>query len=344
MNSANDCGPVDPRLPLKQERLIFESAALLLPTGIPNLILVASRVKNWVEPLLYRTILLRPDLSRIPSEVVGLPVFDGAHLLRISETNSSLLKHTVKDLFIGLAVDPSTAHNILTACTRVTHLFAQFNTALNAMPSLSALQDVRYLAVDVDMVLRSTESDALHPLLLNVRHLELLDFARVSRHGLCDRLLLMENLTHLTLNSPLHPNVSHAELQSNARLRCIETDYGLDWLLEVHTGEGYWTLADEFLEAQRMKQTDGESFPQISGVILTPFAALRYSISDGDRFLAVSYVYLALLCCMDTGHLLRGLDTSATFTAGVPAIYPDQSRLEPSKIEDSLLIRLSTHH
>ncbi|KAJ7703780.1 hypothetical protein B0H14DRAFT_3526847 [Mycena olivaceomarginata] len=253
--------------------------------------------------------------GRLSGEKLGrttssaLPVFDGAHLLWISETNSSLLKHAVKDLFIGLAVDPSTAHNILTACTRVAHLFAQFNTALNAMLSLSALQDVRYLAVDVDMVLRSTESDALHPLLLNVTHLELLDFARVSLHGLCDRLLLMENLTHLTLNSPLHPNVSHAELQSNARLRCIvflnadismdksplvgdsrflciqqETDYGLDWLLEVRTGEGYWTLADEFLEARRMKQTDGESFPQISGVILTPFAALRYSISDGDRF------------------------------------------------------------
>ncbi|KAJ7095067.1 hypothetical protein C8R44DRAFT_813875 [Mycena epipterygia] len=49
---------IAPRLPPELERLVFESAALSHATDIPNLILVAWRIKNWVEPLLYRAVLV----------------------------------------------------------------------------------------------------------------------------------------------------------------------------------------------------------------------------------------------------------------------------------------------
>ncbi|KAJ7741701.1 hypothetical protein B0H16DRAFT_1564897 [Mycena metata] len=52
-----------PVLPPELERIIFEMAALLRPTNIPNLMRTAWRVKNWVEPLLYRTVFIQPMLS-----------------------------------------------------------------------------------------------------------------------------------------------------------------------------------------------------------------------------------------------------------------------------------------
>ncbi|KAJ7100933.1 hypothetical protein B0H15DRAFT_464941 [Mycena belliarum] len=44
--------------PRELERQIFEIAALSRPTSIPTLVLVAWRVKEWVEPLLYRTLIV----------------------------------------------------------------------------------------------------------------------------------------------------------------------------------------------------------------------------------------------------------------------------------------------
>ncbi|KAJ7121829.1 hypothetical protein C8R43DRAFT_1136349 [Mycena crocata] len=47
-----------PVLPVELEREIFEIAAHSRPRSVPTLVLVASRVKVWVEPFLYRTIFL----------------------------------------------------------------------------------------------------------------------------------------------------------------------------------------------------------------------------------------------------------------------------------------------
>ncbi|KAJ6534252.1 hypothetical protein B0H19DRAFT_1185616 [Mycena capillaripes] len=54
----------DPRLPPELECRIFEAVALAHPTKIPQLMLVAWRVKEWVEPLLYHVIFLT-DVSRV---------------------------------------------------------------------------------------------------------------------------------------------------------------------------------------------------------------------------------------------------------------------------------------
>ncbi|KAJ6462931.1 hypothetical protein C8R45DRAFT_1220429 [Mycena sanguinolenta] len=56
-----------PSLPLELEREIFEICALSRPVSIPKLMLVAQRVKEWVEPLLYRTILLGVDIPGPPA-------------------------------------------------------------------------------------------------------------------------------------------------------------------------------------------------------------------------------------------------------------------------------------
>ncbi|KAJ7762942.1 hypothetical protein B0H16DRAFT_1687996 [Mycena metata] len=52
---------IAPRLPSDLERLIFEIVALSNPTHIPSLVRVAWRAKHWVEPMLYRILIVTPD-------------------------------------------------------------------------------------------------------------------------------------------------------------------------------------------------------------------------------------------------------------------------------------------
>ncbi|KAJ7629850.1 hypothetical protein B0H17DRAFT_1091096 [Mycena rosella] len=47
-----------PALPPELERQIFEICALFRPVSIPKLMLVAWRVKQWIEPILYRTVVI----------------------------------------------------------------------------------------------------------------------------------------------------------------------------------------------------------------------------------------------------------------------------------------------
>ncbi|KAJ7055995.1 hypothetical protein C8F01DRAFT_375340 [Mycena amicta] len=53
---------VDPRLPPELEQRIFETTAVMHPDYIPKLALVAHRVWTWVEPFLYRTVIIH-DLN-----------------------------------------------------------------------------------------------------------------------------------------------------------------------------------------------------------------------------------------------------------------------------------------
>ncbi|KAF7317625.1 hypothetical protein MKEN_00849900 [Mycena kentingensis (nom. inval.)] len=51
----------DPHLPRELERAIFELAALRRPRSIPVLMLVAWRVKEWLDPVLFRSLDIGPD-------------------------------------------------------------------------------------------------------------------------------------------------------------------------------------------------------------------------------------------------------------------------------------------
>ncbi|KAJ6462909.1 hypothetical protein C8R45DRAFT_1220414 [Mycena sanguinolenta] len=53
-------------LPVELEREIFEICALSQPTCIPKLMLVAKHVKDWVERVFYRTILLGAFIAGVP--------------------------------------------------------------------------------------------------------------------------------------------------------------------------------------------------------------------------------------------------------------------------------------
>ncbi|KAJ7896523.1 hypothetical protein B0H13DRAFT_1885138 [Mycena leptocephala] len=274
-------------LPPELEQKIFEMAAVSRPTEIPGLILVACRVKEWVEPLLYHVIFLCSALASREqhSRTLGLPTLNDA-LPQIITERPAFLQRAVGHLFLGYSIHPSAVESWLTACTGITNLFAQLTSA-PYMHALSALRGVQYLTVDVRAIFEHAATVAPHSsFLAHVTHLELLELVHLSSEDtdrICSHLALIPDLTHVAFNTRLFDNVSHTGLHADARLKCIaflsarrhalketspllhdsrfvwiqqDSDYRLDWLRGAVTGEDYWAIADAFIAARRLGEVD----------------------------------------------------------------------------------------
>ncbi|KAJ6505230.1 hypothetical protein C8R45DRAFT_1181337 [Mycena sanguinolenta] len=249
----------DPRLPPELERGIFEIAALARPIWIPALILVARRVKFWVEPLLYHVVLLKNGIR---------------HNLHNLDLPSSLRTRWSKD--------PTTSSMLGTSSLTagVTNLYAQFLCTPNLLPSISGFTDLKYLTIDVHTLCGTTVP---LPLFLRVTHLELLDFTAEgeSVDRVFQNLSFIPCLTHIAFNIHLDTLASQAALCAIAQLRCIvilstsnsfegsplladsrfvcieeDVPYYSDWLQGVVFGENYWLLADAFLAARKAGTLD----------------------------------------------------------------------------------------
>ncbi|KAF7368046.1 hypothetical protein MSAN_00870500 [Mycena sanguinolenta] len=257
----------DPRLPPELEHRIFEIAALTWPRWIPTLMLVAKRVKFWVEPLLCRVVFLRgPKMDELRN--LGLPTFTADAL----EKRDSTCFHHVTHLFVESFEDP-VLEKWLLACPSTTNLFAQFDSSPETLPFLSRFTNIRYLAIDVQALLGT---DLPFPLFLTVTHLELFNFGTDAGAGAYRNIALIPRLTHLALNPHLDSCLPHAELCANTQLRCIvflsveaslhgspllrddrfvcideDVSYEIDWLHGAVFGEDYWSLADNFLADRR---------------------------------------------------------------------------------------------
>ncbi|KAF7367991.1 hypothetical protein MSAN_00864800 [Mycena sanguinolenta] len=266
----------DPRLPPELEREIFEIAAWARPTWIPVLMLVARRVKYWVEPFLYRVVFLK-DVKTDERRNLDLPTFTPDTL----EHRSHNFLH-VKNLFIdGYSVGTTTLKSWLLACIGVTNLFAHFRCTPEILTSISTFTDITYLTIDVRALCDTTVP---FPLFRTVTHLELLDFStqREEVERTCLNISLIPCLTHIALNMYLDTRLSHAALRGIAQLQCIVflsteqaslvdspllddsrfvwieegVPYYADWLNGVVFGEDYWSFADAFLAARRAGTID----------------------------------------------------------------------------------------
>ncbi|KAK7058110.1 hypothetical protein R3P38DRAFT_2497663 [Favolaschia claudopus] len=104
--------PVEPFLPLDLEREIFETAAVQDKTMIPILLRVCHRVNNWVEPMLYRVLIIEnEDNSHIAALRSKPPHFRQTMVRHVFiDFTSSAMKPVVEQLsdFYGiesLAID-----------------------------------------------------------------------------------------------------------------------------------------------------------------------------------------------------------------------------------------------
>ncbi|KAJ6505180.1 hypothetical protein C8R45DRAFT_1209027 [Mycena sanguinolenta] len=266
---ASESDDREPRLPPELERRIFEIAALAQPIWIPSLMLVARRLKLWVEPLLYRVVFLK-DTGTLRD--LDLPTFAADALEQRPPNYFCYVRH----LFIDEAfVKRPALMSWLLAWTGVTNLYACFNCAPDILPSISSLANIQYLTIDVRALCSTTVP---FPLFLTITHLELFDFTRAAEESadcICHNISLIPQLTHLALNH-LQYSLSHAALCGHTQLQCIvfwspwrslngsplrddsrfvcidgELDYSGDWLNGAVFGQDYWALADAFIAARR---------------------------------------------------------------------------------------------
>ncbi|KAJ7659082.1 hypothetical protein DFH06DRAFT_1472541, partial [Mycena polygramma] len=192
---------MQPKLPLDLERHIFELAAFSRPVSMPTMIRVSYRVKNWIEPLLYRTLVFGAR------KIDGLPICDYNTFNRIVDTKPQLLV-SVRNV-MALLIGQDTVKDIIRRCHGLENLVAlpcDLWSGQLPPPGFDELS-LRRLHCDLDAFcnLRSVATLAVQPL-LHLTHLALFSeidsgcvspAARLARWNL---LAAVPNLTHLAVN------------------------------------------------------------------------------------------------------------------------------------------------
>ncbi|KAF7317629.1 hypothetical protein MKEN_00850300 [Mycena kentingensis (nom. inval.)] len=178
----------DPRLPRELERAIFELAALRRPRSIPVLMLVAWRVKEWLDPILFRTLGIGPDSTpfKFPNTAVLRCTFTefemlarshaavgrslrNARLWRLNEEQQhALLALTpnVENLYIypsiqqrvSAAQAPLALVNLLRLSTGIFYLGYQFKTLA---PTHTCLSHLTHLSVFLDQLFATTPTNEI---------------------------------------------------------------------------------------------------------------------------------------------------------------------------------------
>ncbi|KAJ7056693.1 hypothetical protein C8F01DRAFT_358647 [Mycena amicta] len=284
---------MDPVLPLELERHIFELAALSCPACIPRLVLVAWRVKEWVEPLLYRTLVLYPH-GREKQSLEAIPHFGPGTFAQILESKPmEFLCANVQNIFVR-SLNQSETKIIMYKFANLRNLFLlSFDSA---DPPTCAEWRLQHLYCDIQHIFGEDISFA-HPIFSNLTHLELFDGLPEEGVGLTlsiSRLASLPCLTHLAmdlvdsqslrklLDVPLTetrirtvvvlctnsvqvlPMVEHlrtADLDTIPRLVVMTLPRFLhDWQCGITSGDDYWARADTLIAKRISGEVDLKAF------------------------------------------------------------------------------------
>ncbi|KAJ7088092.1 hypothetical protein C8R44DRAFT_892892 [Mycena epipterygia] len=179
-----------PAFPPELERQIFEIAALLRPVGIPKLMLVAWRVKEWVEPLLYRIIVLE-----WPPQLSMLPAITSKFLSSAMESRPSFFQPAIRHLMMT-RVNTATLESVLSVCTGIDNLWTNYD--LTEWKLLIEPLHLKHLYAYTLPILRTLTP--FHPFFSQITHLELIDALDARDVEACSELYLIPQLTHLSFN------------------------------------------------------------------------------------------------------------------------------------------------
>ncbi|KAJ7444650.1 hypothetical protein B0H11DRAFT_395057 [Mycena galericulata] len=249
-----------PLLPHELEREIFEIAALLRPKSAPKLLLVARRVLAWVDPLLYRVLILDRK---------------GPSIFLLRSKSAQFLRDNVQHLFFD-GVPAGEIEQILSFCTGIRSL-ALMASATSFLPAISALRPAR-LAVNLPELFGDLPSvDFTLPIFIAITHLDIFDYVYSNDFPMPD-LALLPALTHLALSAETaldymiqilsdHEKLKvFISMQSDAEffeepdfiedmrfvsMHLSNTEYKLDWETGVNGGMDFWARADKFVAMKR---------------------------------------------------------------------------------------------
>ncbi|KAF7318478.1 hypothetical protein HMN09_00357000 [Mycena chlorophos] len=194
---------VDPRLPPELERQIFETAALNRPICVPSLALVASRVREWIEPILYRTLVI--NTRPIP----GFPVCSVADFRSIVNTRSSAFLRAAVKTVIAVRVLSADGKLMLRHFTGLETFYIISYDALwpdhNDEDTAFECPRLTRLYCDMTVLHRQAEDPPFaHPSLRGITHLEIFTHL-FDTHEVHEwrALSALPCLTHLALNDDL---------------------------------------------------------------------------------------------------------------------------------------------
>ncbi|KAJ7710615.1 hypothetical protein B0H17DRAFT_1027434 [Mycena rosella] len=287
-------GPIPgPTLPEDLEQEIFGIAAHLRPGSIPTLILVAWRVKIWVEPLLYRTIVLSPPTH---PPIDRHPVFHRDLLMNlINSKPASFLRGAVRHLLL-YRVHTDDVEAIVSACPAVENLWVLVNGIHNLLPLIQNLPLKRLHVHSTQLFASLSKNDFTHRVFAHITHLEIFDSYIITGIDLevWSGISLIPNLSHLSFNDEEFltlctmllrtcnslrvlvlldvdpPDVlEQPELVKDHRFVCMGcSQHVKDWQMGAHMGVDYWSRAEEFVAKRRSGEID----------------LLRYMISEDESF------------------------------------------------------------
>ncbi|KAJ6529223.1 hypothetical protein B0H19DRAFT_1193455 [Mycena capillaripes] len=237
--------PLDPILPVDLEREVFETTALMYPKSTPKLLLIARRVKFWIEPLPYRVVCIsapcEPDsdldesfsaLEICEPEPDSLPTneFDifysykeFHHLLKVKPVIGSYVRHLA-------FMDNQTAAeitSILSACGAITNLLLFFVGDEAHLDRLARLP-LQRLSVYLQLLFPPpAEKDFGHPLFANITHLDIWYTMRDSkRWESWSKLALIPRLSHLSFHDDhISPAVHRGALKHCKFLKVLAIIY-----------------------------------------------------------------------------------------------------------------------
>ncbi|KAJ7670101.1 hypothetical protein DFH06DRAFT_1321120 [Mycena polygramma] len=196
---------LEPALPSELEHLIFETAALLRPRSIPKLMLVAWRVKIWVEPLMYRTIILSDsddelyNLEKLIDEnAYPLAIKSSTFLFLLQTKPPSFFKNSIRQLHISdTHLNATQEAEVQSACSDVNNLWLadQLHTTLTTinMP-LERVHCALYALFGTGAI------DFTHRMFASITHLELFDVPERIDVEAWSALSDLPHLTHFAFN------------------------------------------------------------------------------------------------------------------------------------------------
>ncbi|KAJ7342807.1 hypothetical protein DFH08DRAFT_235803 [Mycena albidolilacea] len=294
------------KLPVELERLVFEAAAQNRSI-IPTLVLVAHRVRVWLEPLLYNVLLFDavPNITGILDSIRTKPA------LFLTSAVRHVLMYSSPD-----SLDTETLVKFLESCSGITTLsLIGVITGPRLLPALGNMH-IRRLSVDVRQLFgldkdvygrddsTELEVDLDHPLFGAVTHLDLFDEVDIEDEEPEQLAWLLQDpsklpaLTHLAFNTQPNPlvlqklltrypqlhvlivafNAKEEDLAAGymeeltiADLRLVVATYAnyyIDWELGARGGDDLWVRSEEFVSRKRRGEIEGTPDTHLLAVIL----------------------------------------------------------------------------
>ncbi|KAJ7236852.1 hypothetical protein B0H12DRAFT_1327176 [Mycena haematopus] len=261
-----------PRLPPELERHIFELAANSHFKSISTLLLVAHRVKTWLEPMLYSVMVASGALP-------GYVCFDAAHLS--SAVQSPAISQHVKNLLTTCYAVPLVhLERILSRCSAIQDL-----ALIGGDPIILPFISARPLRLSIcRRLFPSAGVDFTHPLFSRLTHLQFIDGLDTTQEW--SGLATIPNLTHLAflrakslsifrtalntcprlqvliyLYSVDNPGAGLESLAHDTRFVCfLNPPFYEDWQIGARGGDDFWVRTEKFIAQRNCGEIDGETY------------------------------------------------------------------------------------